>query len=206
MLKPAEELDLFEQRVEPAVGDAVVGQVRRGVMLRVVLRAQDEMRALQEARDARRHVRVRPLVELIRRHGGRRHQHGGQHGEDAHRRNFFVPDEGQAEADERRGEDAGVAVRGDEVVRADVFRVDVVEAKRLDEVCAEERRAFAAVSVCEPVYEAGDQIAREHAEREGEEDEPEASLSGESREAQVERGGEEEEERVGRYVFEQRMK
>jgi hypothetical protein len=63
-LQRAKEAQPVEREVHPTGGDAIVRLVRAGVVTRVVLRREEEARALQRAPEARRPLLVSPLVDL----------------------------------------------------------------------------------------------------------------------------------------------
>ena len=163
-LAGTEEAQGVQHRVHPPDCDAVVLVVRGGVVNVVVLRWQDQPRPLQQARERGRVIGVRPLVELVRQH--REHRHEGHE----HRREEpEAVSRGHAEERDRqrhRGDDAVVAVGFDQVVVRDSLGIDVVLAKRPDEVRADERDALATDRVAPPVHQArqdvGGQIGHQH--------------------------------------------
>ena len=63
--QPAKELNFVQERIEPAVGNAVMLVERLGMMQLVMRRFQDQPSALQPARERRNPFLMRPFVELV---------------------------------------------------------------------------------------------------------------------------------------------
>ena len=106
-----------------------------------------------------------PLVKLVGCDRGRAHQRYIQDHKGQPARLRHLPRQKQAEDEYGKRQNADVSDRRDEIVSANISRVNVVEAKRLDQTGPHHRRVLRAISVGSPVDHSRHEVASQYTDR-----------------------------------------